>query len=394
MKICDVTQFYSPLGGGVKRYLHDKIAYIQAHRPDDEHVLVVPGARAARTTQGRSRIYTIASPLVSRTTQYRALLDLRAVDEIIEREQPDLIESADPYQLGWATASISRALRIPAVAFYHSDFGEQYLRPAASKLGGRIARTAMSAAEAYTRSLYNRFAVTLTPSDQLARSLQNRGVRNVQTVELGVNTAVFKPTPDDARITRHALNIPVQRLLLLYVGRLAPEKNTRTLLDAFELLIAQQPGKFHLLVIGDGQQRGQLEGMQRSTGAITWLQYCTDAAELARFYRAADIFVHPGTQETFGLVALESQACATPVLGVRGSAMDRIILHDQECWARENTAAALAAAIQDYSARDLCSLGNTAAAAVAERYAWPRVFERLFCVYQEVCADYRRGAAG
>ena len=43
LKFCDVTQFYSPLSGGVKRYVHEKIRYIETHRPDDEHVLIIPG---------------------------------------------------------------------------------------------------------------------------------------------------------------------------------------------------------------------------------------------------------------------------------------------------------------------------------------------------------------
>ncbi len=86
MKICDVTQFYSPLSGGVKRYVHEKITFLQRHRPGDEHVFVIPGARDEVRSGERSRIYTIRSPLVSRATQYRALLNLRAIDEIIERE--------------------------------------------------------------------------------------------------------------------------------------------------------------------------------------------------------------------------------------------------------------------------------------------------------------------
>ncbi len=77
-------------------------------------------------------------------------------------------------------------------------------------------------------------------------------------------------------------------------------------------------------------------GCRQRTGSVTWLQYCTDSLELARFYRAADLFVHPGVQETFGLMALESQACGTPVVGIRGSYMDRIIFRSQEPWAREN----------------------------------------------------------
>jgi alpha-1,6-mannosyltransferase len=111
--------------------------------------------------------------------------------------------------------------------------------------------------------------------------------------------------------------------------------------------------------------------------------------ELARYYRAADLFVHPGVQETFGLVALESQACGTPVVGIRGSRLDGIILHDQDSWAERNDPEALAAAIEQFSRRDLPALGRIAAEKAAARYAWPRVFENLFCIYREVCANYK-----
>ena len=67
MKICDLTQFYSPVSGGVKRYLHEKIDYIDRHASRYEHVLIVPGAKTKLKANGRSRVYTIRSPLVSRT---------------------------------------------------------------------------------------------------------------------------------------------------------------------------------------------------------------------------------------------------------------------------------------------------------------------------------------
>ena len=95
MKLCDLTQFYSPLSGGVKRYVHEKIAYIQS-ATTDEHILVVPGPKTECVTSERSRIYFIHSPLISRTSHYRALINLRAIEQILERERPDLIESGDP----------------------------------------------------------------------------------------------------------------------------------------------------------------------------------------------------------------------------------------------------------------------------------------------------------
>ena len=386
MKVCDLTQFYSPLSGGVKRYVQEKANYIRDHT-NDEHVLVVPGQKTERTGDKRTRTYSIRSPLISRTAKYRALLDLRALAEILEREKPDIVESSDPYQIGWKAIAFGKSARVPIVAFYHSHFPEAYLRGAAKLLGVRAGKSLMSAAKQYVRKMYNRFEATLVPSQPLAEILEDWGVRNTRLVPLGVNIDNFKPDADDAAEILQA-RIEPPRKLLLYVGRLAPEKNTATLFDAFRILARRRPGEFHLFVIGDGPQRQQLEKLKAETESVSWVQYCTDPAELARYYRSADLFVHPGTQETFGLVALESQACGTPVVGIRGSRLDGIILHDQEGWATENNPDALAAAIEQFSRRDVRTLGNLAAGKAAENYAWPAVFERLFCIYREVCANY------
>jgi alpha-1,6-mannosyltransferase len=382
LKVCDLTQFYSPLSGGVKRYVHEKANYIRNHT-SDEHVIIVPGPKTERAPNDRTTTYSIRSPLISRTARYRALLDLRAVGEILERERPDIIESSDPYQIGWKAIAFGKSARVPVVAFYHSHFPEAYLRGASTLLGRRAGKSLMAAARRYVRKMYNRFEATFVPSEPLKQVLQEWGVRNTRLVPLGVNTDNFKPDPDNA-IKRQ----PPRRLL--YVGRLAPEKNTSTLFEAFRILATRQPGEFELTVIGDGPQREQLRGLEAETHRVKWIQYCSDPLELARHYRAADLFVHPGTQETFGLVALESQGCGTPVVGIRGSRLDGIILHDQEGWAAENNPAALAGAIERFSARDLRALGSLAARRAAENYAWPTVFDGLFCIYREVCAKYSR----
>ena len=389
LKICDLTQFYSPLSGGVKRYVHEKIAYIDNHSPDDEHVLIVPGEKTEVTGTERSRIYSIHSPLLSRTARYRALLNLRAVEEVLERERPNIIESSDPYQIAWKAIASGRALGIPVVGFYHSHFPEAYLRSAAKFLGQTATEAVMDFAARYVGNLYNKFEVTLVPSEKLAQVLLGWSVKNVSVVKLGVNIDIFNPGNNDSG-TRLSLGVASDQKMLLYVGRLSNEKNTRLLFEAFDLLERRRPGDFHLVVIGDGPQRDDLEiSQERNADAVTWVRYCTDSTDLARYYRAADLFVHPGIQETFGLVALESQACGTPVVGIRGSDLDRVICHEQESWARENTPEALADAIEDSSAKELSILGDAAARRARELYSWPRVFDKLFCIYREVCANYR-----
>ena len=393
MKIIDLTQFYSPVSGGVKRYLHEKIDYIQNRTAGDKHVLIVPGPKNDVQVNGRSRIYTIRSPLVSRAAKYRALLNLRAVEEILKRERPDMIESGDPYQLGWKAVRIGRALKIPVIGFYHSHFPEAYLWSSAKLLGKTATRRVMKLSRAYVRKLYNQHAATLVASKRLAQVLRDWDVRNVRVLSLGVNTDIFRPDKSDREATRASLHLKPGRKLLLYVGRLAKEKNTAKLFRAFEILHRRRPSGFHLLVIGDGAQRSQLGKLQTRTKNVSWIRYCAEPRELARYYRAADLFVHPGVQETFGLVALESQACGTPVVGIRGSAMDDLIFYEQTNWAQENTAEALAKAIEEMSEKDLPRLGKEAAERAAQSHAWPRIFERLFCIYREVCANYKGHAA-
>jgi alpha-1,6-mannosyltransferase len=318
------------------------------------------------------------------------LLDLRAIGEILEQEKPDLIESGDPYQVGWKAIKVGRALRIPVVAFYHSHFPEAYLRATENFLGRTGSRRVMQLAQSYVRTLYNQFEATFVPSDQLGQLLRSWGVRNVRAVDLGVDAEIFCPQPNDAQETRARLGIPPERCLLLYVGRLAAEKNTQTLFAAFAELMRRDPQRFHLLVVGDGQQRTALQKLQERSDDVTWRPYCADARELAQLYRAADLLVHPGVQETFGLTSLESQACGTPVVGIRGSYMDRIIFSDQDCWARENSPGALARAIEEASRQDLREVGQTVSQRSREQYAWPRVFDRLFCIYRELRAEYGR----
>ena len=382
MKICDLTQFYSPVSGGVKRYVQEKIRFIREHTQRDEHVLIIPGARddciVDSRDSARAKTYTVRSPLISHASQYRAFLRLAAIAEIFEKEKPDVIECGDPYQVAWKTLSCAEAARprkIPAVAFYHSHFAAAYLP-----------RFLHGMARFYTRELYNRFARTLVPSPALGALLRDWGVQNVECIDLGVNTQLFNPDQNDRQKTRDELGIPRERILLIYVGRLAPEKNTRTLCEAFEILHREHADKnFHFLIAGEGQQRAPVEKLQeRARDATTWISRYTEPENLARLYRAADLFVHPGVQETFGLVALEAQASGVPIVGIRGSYMDRIIHCDQTFWARENSAAALAQAIVEMSAQDLKKMGETASREVRERYSWEQVFARLFGIYREV----------
>lgn len=386
MVICDLTQFYSPASGGVRRYIGEKASRLEAdgHR----HVLIIPGEKTERREEGNRVTYTIASPLVSHTARYRALIRLHLVEEALEREQPDLIESGDPYQVAWKAVASGRALGIPAVGFYHSHFTDAVLRSVAKYFGSLSVRVAEEIGRIYTEDLYNRFERTLVPSAGLSELLRTWGLENVETLELGVDTGIFFPHAERGVQARRRLGWPEGRQVLLYVGRLNPDKNVRRLLATFSLLHDRFPGRFHLAVIGDGMLRGSLQRLSDETASVSWLPYCNGAGELADIYRAADLFVHPGVKETFGLVTLESQACATPVVGIRGSFMDAINFSGLHNWSADDSEEALAEAILTAASGDLRASGLRAATSVSAKYDWQAVFARLFAVYRDVIASY------
>jgi alpha-1,6-mannosyltransferase len=382
VKLCDITQFWSPVSGGVRRYVSEKVKHWRAL--GGRHLLIIPGEKDAVMGDESARIYTIASPRISKETGYRVLLRLGEIGRILEAERPDLVENADPYQVGWRVARDCRRLKIPAVAFYHSHFAESELRPLEKWLGSTIADLLVDLAARSCRGLYNRYTTTLVPSPILAEVLRSWGVANTEVVDMGVDTDAFRPGCELKSDVQRRIGVPEDARVLLYVGRLAAEKNTANLCVAMSELVQRAPGAYHLIVAGEGIQRTAVQRVQRDTKAVTWLPFQNDHTRLLDLYHAADLFVHPGVKETFGLVATEAQACELPVVGIRGTAMDRVIGHDLSFWANENTPAALANAIERAFERDLPALGKAARVTTTARFSWKKVFARQFDLYRKV----------
>ena len=291
-----------------------------------------------------------------------------------------MIESGDPYHLAWTALRAGGQIHAPVFGFYHSHFPEAYLRTAI-KYGGQWLRDAiMSYAQEYIVRLYSRFTATLVPSEHLRRLLHSWGLVNTVTLNLGVDTEAFHPSPE-REAAREALDLPRDKRVLLYVGRLAAEKNIDMLLAAFEALHARHPGRYHLVMVGDGPLRRSLPATRHRTGALTWRSYIQDNAKLAQYYHAADLFVHPGVCETFGLVILEAQACGLSCVGVRGSFMDANVMAGLDLWASRNEPGELADAVERVFESDLAALGAEASARVLERFAWSKVFARQWDLY-------------
>ena len=159
------------------------------------------------------------------------------------------------------------------------------------------------------------------------------------------------------------------------------KKNIGMLLAAFEKLNARHPGSYHLVIVGDGPLRRILPATRQRTGALTWRSYIQDNARLAEYYATADLFIHPGICETFGLVVLEAQACGLPCVGVRGSFMDANVMAGLEQWAERNDPDDLADAVERFFNLDLKKMGAEVSQLVHARFSWNKVFVRQWDLY-------------
>ncbi len=387
MRICDVTQFYSPRSGGVKRYVSEKQRYVERYTLD-EHFLIIPGEKTEHVQEGRLHTFTIRSPRIDRTSRYRVLFNTLQVRQVLNEINPNVIESGDPYHLAWSCLKAGRELHVPVTGFYHSHFPEAYLRTVLKYAGRWFRDVGMAYAQDYIVRLYSQFARTFVPSQHLCQLLNDWGISNATLAALGVDVETFQPGPCDLEM-REQLGIPAKARMLLYVGRLASEKNIETLLKAFIKLHAQNPD-YWLVIVGDGPLRRHLPQVRDTTNALVWRSYVAESALLVRYYRAANLFIHPGVHETFGLVTLESQASGCPVAGIRGTNMDANVMAGIEHWSRVNTPESLAKTVNLMFEQDLSLIGKIAAQRVAERFAWPEVFRRLWGHYRDSIDEFDR----
>jgi hypothetical protein len=213
-----------------------------------------------------------------------SLMPYAGVSREIEAFAPDAIHIATEGPLGLAARRYCLKRNIAFTSAFHTRFAEY--------VHARI-RIPVDLTYRWLRNFHAPSRALMVPTPSVQRDLEARGFTNTVAWTRGVDTETFSPGARDALVNR--------RPIFLYVGRVAVEKN----IEAF--LKIDLPGT--KWVVGEGPMRAQLE---RRYPHVHFAGIKTPA-ELARYYRAADVFVFPSLTDTFGLVLLEALACGTPV---------------------------------------------------------------------------------
>jgi glycosyltransferase involved in cell wall biosynthesis len=244
-------------------------------------------------------------------TDYRIVLPIqRKIFERLDNYKPDLIHATSPTFLGRMGLSYAKKRGIPAVSSYHTNFIYYF------KYYG------FSLFEAFGWNIlkwfYNRFDRVYVPSQSTAKELSDKGFKKIELWQRGIDFNVFSPARRNDELRRQLTSRDAP--ILLYVGRLTPEKDLEDLVAVDRVLRARNQ-KFKMVIVGDGPMRTQLE-CDLPNATFTGFLY---GESLAEVYASSDIFVFPSSTETFGNVVLEAYASGLPVIGVNeGGVVDLI----------------------------------------------------------------------
>ncbi|WP_239017703.1 glycosyltransferase [Sphingomonas aracearum] len=390
--LCDLTQSYSPSGGGgISTYLREKRDYVQQHTP---HTLlqIVPGPEDRVTVNGRQIFAEVASDQVKGSPNYRFILRTRAVRRLLEEYQPQTIESLCPWVLPWA--AIHHRRRFPhtaLIAGYRTDFPNAHVYRVAKHLfGDLIGRGFQWLSYGYTELTYREFDWVYTLSEEARAALGRRGIRHTEVLPLGVDTNVFTPEARDPAY-RAGLGLPGDGPLLVYAGRIDNEKRADRLVEMMRRLPPELGAS--LVMIGDGKLREQLVA-ESADLPIAWPGFEQDRAGLARALASSDLYVSAMADETFGISVLEAQASGLPVIGVASGAMPDRVPPGLGLLGPVDDMATMADNVLQMWRSDHDGIGRAARAHVDANFSWRRTFERLLGeIYPKALASAARRQA-
>lgn len=227
------------------------------------------------------------------------------------QESFDLVHTHTPFTVGFVGLRWAESHDLPIVTTYHTLYDKyQHYIPLMPKryLRYKVAK--------HTNYYYNRADQIITPSEAAATWLQRHSVFKPITV---IPTGVPNPRPFDQQETRRQLGIRPQDRVILYVGRIALEKNVGLLIEMAKNAMQRDP-QLLLWLVGDGPAKEDFRKLARELGIGDRVKFVgfVDRPGVDKFYAAADIFVFSSTTETQGLVVVEAMTYGLPAIVVRG----------------------------------------------------------------------------
>jgi alpha-1,6-mannosyltransferase len=389
VKIVDISEFYSLTGGGVRTYVDKK--FKAAARHGHSLTVIAPGAKNQVEARVGGKLVWVEAPQLPFDRNYRMFWRAADVWRILDHEAPDVVEGSSPWRGGW----IAARWQGPAarMLFMHADPVAVYPQ---TLLAGVIAPPTIDRLFgwfwSYLRRLNARFDGCVVAGPWLAARFARYGLRNLQVIPFGVDTASFGPGHRDNAVRLTMLEkcgLGPDAALLINVGRHHPEKCVGMVIDAVSK--AQQSKPVGLYVVGDGVSHAQVQAKAARASHIHVAGHVNDRAGLARMIASADALLHGSSAETYGFVVAEALCCGTPVIVPNaGGAGDLAAAEYAETYAPGDPNDAAAATLRLLE-RDRAELSCAALDAGQRRIGdIEGHFEKLFAFYRQ--AAHRKRA--
>jgi alpha-1,6-mannosyltransferase len=387
LKLLDITEFFSPYGGGVRTYLKSKAQWL-SDRTDIEHAIVLPSDRNSTELWHASRVCYVEGAPVPASPGYHFLTASGAIQAIFERERPDVVEVGSPFLAPWISRRASRSAKPVFVGYYHCDVPSVYVSFGLRRFPTAIGRLAEAILRRYLAITYGKMHHMVAATASAESALRSLGLSAISNIPLGVDTSLFNPSRQDPK-WKSELGIDDKEPVALYVGRFAAEKGLDVVLRALPQLVAES--KLKLVLIGEGHLRDRLSSLSDELeGSLKVLRYESDRRELARAYASADIYIAPFPYETFGLSAVEAMACGTPVVGAdSGGLID--LLRDSDCGRlfTPGDVDDLTRQVLGMLEQGPSELGKRARESVEGRYSWDQTFGTMMKLYTDLARERR-----
>ena len=375
MRVVDVTQWYSPISGGIRTYLHAKAHW--AARAGTDHAAVVTGTGDFRQTVGQSPFVAYPGITLNENWCYRLATSPGPMLKALEELEPDVVVVHDAFAFPVAIAKWCRRSGVAVAGFCHSELslGAVALRPVLripSQIGLRHLQ------RRFLRSMSVIFATSDATIAAIAGEHRTPVIRN----PLGIDLSDFVGARPDLGLRRRLT--PRGGPLLVHAGRLTSDKRVDLLVPA---LAGLRDGV--LAVAGRGTMQRAIEREARAAGVadrLVMLGHIPERSTLASVLATADCFIHPNPREPYGLGPLEALAAGCRVVAPRTDGTGEVLATRGAVLVAPDDPGALAAGVRTALARprprpDMSDLD------------WDDTFARELRVYEQLTAHVPEPAA-
>lgn len=380
MRIALFTETFAPQVNGVARTLKRLTDYLQ-RRGVEPLVFAPTHAENGADSDWMRPVGSI--PFFLYPECRLAMPNIIAMRAELDRFKPDLIHLATPFNVGLCGLRYARKRGVTHVASYHTHF-DRYLTYYHMSL-------AVPMYWKYIRWFHRTCSATFAPSMETIHTLREQHLSGMRLWSRGVDCQLFTPAKRDGDGVRRQYGIDAP-ILLLYVGRIAPEKDIDTLLAVMQSMAAgAMRSSVHWLVVGDGPMLPDLRA--KAPANVTFTGY-KSGDELARLYASADVFVSSSSTETFGNVVLEAMAAGVPVVGAdAGGVRESVSDGATGLLCKPRDADAFESAIRRMAEHaDVRAAFGAEARQAALGRSWNAVFDRLHADYIDIAAGKAAGA--